>query len=157
MDILDQLINQTSQGFECARKLYKMRRRDAPQAREVSNTIIDILGGTSKACFFLDAIDECAPHQRRGILSELEHIQKKTRVGIVMTDRVGSDKSTYPHNHAQNRDFIELRALGADIGQYLQDSLDERGDRDGEQYAWVHEDETRKDVIEKIIAASGDM
>lgn len=157
MDILEQLIDQTSQGLKLAGDLRKGLHRDAPQAGVVSDTIIAMLDGTPKACFFLDAMDECAPDQRDGIMSQLKYIQDKTGIGIVMTDRVGSSDSTYPRKASPNRDFVELRALEDDIDQFLQSSLDERSNRDGEQYAWAHEEGTKRDVIGKIIAASGDM
>lgn len=159
MEILEQLIDQTSQGLNLARGLRERQPRGAPRPRDVSDTIIDMLDGTSKACFFLDAIDECALDQRLGIMTELEYIQKKTRVGIVVTDRVGISDSTYPHNAAPNpnREFVELRALEVDIDQFLQSSLDERSNENREKYAWVHKQGTKRDVIAKIIAASGDM
>ncbi|KAK8043704.1 hypothetical protein PG993_006134 [Apiospora rasikravindrae] len=124
MSIFEQLIDQIDGGLRIAEDLRQRMLGNRPSPTDVSEAIITMLHKAPRACIFLDAVDECTPTHLVGMIGVLQHIQKETQIGIVMSDRVGS--SDWTSNRASkgslalpNQDIIQLQAWEANIKEFL--------------------------------------
>jgi hypothetical protein len=154
MLLLKELVDKIPGSIEHVRDLYMKNRNSTPAPEAIADTLIAVLGKESKACIFLDALDEYYG-DLPVLLEQLKRVQEQSKIGIIMTDRIDTRKQQwiyrFPHAHSQI-----LRAYEADVQAFMEIRLSSQGNI-SEQYAWARDRTVRNKVKGVISLASGGM
>lgn len=156
MLLLHQFVKCIPGRIDHVRSLYEKHPNSMPPAKAIADTMIRVLNGDVKACIFLDALDECYPPYLADLMEQIERVQRRTMIGLFMTDRIEASVRTSPSRKSTVEPITKtLRSMKSDMTQYLDNRMEKlEGSR---LYKWVQQPRLRKKCKDVIIKASGDM
>jgi len=151
MLFLAQLVRKTTpRGIDHAVKMFSKHNNTMPPLESITETIVDVLKETPRACIFVDAIDECDPEVLSVVLQNVKLAQSRTNTGVVLSTQ-SSYRSTW-EKHFPGAEPMEVRGHPNDIGKFLDVEITDLNTPD-----WFKEAETRKKIKKIIVDSSHGM
>lgn len=153
MCLLQQLVEKVPGALNDVRQLAQEHQNIGPTAKDIADTTISVLKKTTKACFFLDALDEHNSNHAFATMKHIARVQYESKVGLVITDREGN-KNWHSHFKQPNAAFETLLSDDGDIATYLDEQVSSFDEKDS---SLTPSKETCERAKETIQRASGNM
>jgi ankyrin repeat protein/Cdc6-like AAA superfamily ATPase len=154
MHLLVQLTAQPS-AMRRAHNLYAeySKRKVAPTPQTIVEEIKSSLRDLVPACILLDALDECQSSTLSLILRYVGEIQYHCKIGVVMTNRSGSQILQWQVYNLSNINIQHLEAHKNDMRKFLTVKINALSTGNNDLSVWFKEQQ----VVETIIKASQGM
>ena len=118
--LLKQLVKSNDEEQPWLTRLYRSLRQLTQTRSDIAAALREAIHETHAACIVIDALDECVdPIELNALLGDLRNIQNQTKIGLVLTERLGQVASHEFYEVDEATKVQEVQARDDDIEAYI--------------------------------------